>query len=139
MVRRDLAAAAAAVTLGIGGCGADLGPEDVAGTYQATQWTLSGAVDADALAEGGAITITLALDGTTRGTLIVPEALSDRGEYGVDLAGTYAVISGRVQFMQQAETFVRNLVWDVEDGRLTADGFFAGTEISVELSRVADP
>lgn len=71
--------------------------------------------------------------------MIVPEALSDRGEYGVDLTGTYVIINGRVQFTQAAETFVRNLVWDVEDDQLNADGLFAGTQIRVVLSRVGDP
>lgn len=118
------------------GCGETVAPEDVAGTYQATQWTLTGAADIDVLAEGGSIEVQLQPDRSTTGLMIVPDAASDRGQYAVDMIGTFVITGGRLRFNQAAESFIRNLIWEIADGRLVADGFFAGTEIIVVLTRV---
>jgi hypothetical protein len=129
--------ALALVTLG---CGDSNDPADgIAGTYQATEATLTvGGEDTDLLAEGAGITVTLSEAGTTSGTLTVPASLSESGAAeSFSLAGTYSYDEeeGTVTFDHPADTFIRDVVWDVDGSEI--QGAFTGTDgvIAVTLER----
>lgn len=109
---------------------------DVAGTYAATELvTTSGGTSTDQLAEGAEVTITLATDATTRGTLFVPGGNEDGSDYTASLEGTWSLTSNTVTFDHDAETFLRNMFFTYEDDRLSADAVFGTTQILVTLTR----
>lgn len=111
-------------------------PSDIAGAYVATHFVLSGDVAGDVLAGGGALTITLEPDGSTAGQLLVPAQFAGGSDLTADMAGTYTVAADTVRFVQEADTFVRDLPWIVAaDDRLAASGTFNGTTVGIELTR----
>lgn len=109
--------------------------DQVAGTYDATTFTLSGEVEGDVLAAGGTLTMVLSPDGTTTGTLVVPAAFNDGEQLVADMAGTYVVSGSQVTFQQAADTFVRDMTWDVGPGTLGASGAFGAVTVTVLLTR----
>jgi hypothetical protein len=116
-------------------CGDSAGPETVAGTYVATVFTLSGATDADVLAAGGSITMTLKADGTTTGTFFVPASLNGGTDFTADLSGTFTVTGQALHFTQVADTFIRDVTWVIETNQLRGMGTFTGVTVSAILTR----
>ena len=100
------------------GCSDAVSPESLAGTYAATEFTLSGEVSGDVLAAGGSLSITLNADGTTSGSVFVPAALNDGQDFNASLVGTFTLTDGSVTFTQDADTFVRDITWQVDGIRL---------------------
>ena len=125
-----------AVTLWLGlvGCGDDgFNPtvDDVAGTYQATVFTFDGGSGpTDLLAIGASVTITLALDGTTSGRMLVPGVAAGGEDLDADLAGTWTLSGTTVTFDQAADTFMRDVPFTAEPSRLRGQGTF-GEEVVV--------
>ena len=117
------------------GCSEAVSPEGLAGTYVATEFTLAGQVSGDVLAAGGNLSITLNTDGTTTGSLFVPAALNDGEDFNASLAGTFTVTDGSITFTQDADTFVRDIMWEVDGTRLRGAGTFSGVTITVVLTR----
>jgi hypothetical protein len=117
------------------GCSDAIGPESLAGTYVATEFTLAGQVSGDVLAAGGSLSITLNADGTTSGSVFVPAALNDGEDFNASLAGTFTVTDGSITFTQDADTFVRDITWEVDGTRLRGAGTFSGVTITVVLTR----
>ena len=117
------------------GCSDAIGPESLAGTYVATEFTLAGEVSGDVLAAGGSLSITLNADGTTSGSVFVPAALNDGEDFTASLAGTFTVVDGSITFTQDADTFVRDITWEVDGTRLRGAGTFSGVTITVVLTR----
>jgi hypothetical protein len=96
---------------------------DVAGEYEATRFWVSGGIapmERDVLAAGGSIELTLNADGTTAGRLFVPELFGGPG-FEADLAGTWIFYGTRLELDHPAYTFLREMVFAVEDGQLSAD------------------
>lgn len=133
-----------AVTLLVGlGCGDDggTGPAPltvakVAGTYQATTLTVTeDGQTTDVLADGGELTLTLALDGRTSGRLFVPGAGEGGGDFEADMAGTWTLQNGVVTFQQSADTFVRDMAFNASPGKLEGEGTFSGVTIRVALTK----
>ena len=129
-------------TFGISGlvllaaCGDALSPETLAGSYVATTFTLSGEVAGDVLAEGGHMNITFNADGTTTGSLFVPESLNDEeGDFNADMAGTFVITDQTVALTQGADTFVRDVTWTVDGSQVHGSGTFSGVTITVILTR----
>jgi len=130
-----------ALALFTAGCGDDNNaPEGgIAGTYAATEATLTiDGEDTDLLASGAALTVTLTEAGTTSGTLVVPAILSETGTpQSFSLAGTYSYDEedGTVTFNHASDTFVGDIIWEVDGTQL--QGTFADTEgeIAVTLER----
>jgi hypothetical protein len=120
--------------LSLVGCGDDgFSPtlDSVAGAYQATVFTFDGGSGpTDLLAAGASVTITLAPDGTTSGRMFVPGVGAGGGDLDADLAGTWTLSGTTVTFAQGADTFMRDVPFTVELGRLRAQGTF-GTEVVV--------
>lgn len=99
---------------------------EVAGSYEAT--TLIGhaaAGDIDVLSNGGSLEMELAADGTTSGTLFVPEGEEDGSDLTADLTGTWSLDGDRVTFAQAADTFIRDVTFTFDDGRLVSNSVFA--------------
>ncbi len=117
------------------GCSDAIGPESLAGTYVATEFTLAGEVSGDVLAAGGSLSITLNADGTTSGSVFVPAALNDGEDFTASLAGTFTVADGSITFTQDADTFVRDITWEVDGTRLRGAGTFSGVTFTVVLTR----
>ena len=117
------------------GCSDAIGPESLAATYVATEFTLAGEVSGDVLAAGGSLSITLNADGTTSGSVFVPAALNDGEDFTASLAGTFTVTDGSITFTQDADTFVRDITWEVDGTRLRGAGTFSGVTITVVLTR----
>jgi hypothetical protein len=117
------------------GCGDAIGPESLAGTYVATEFTFAGQVSGDVLAAGGSLSITLNADGTTSGSVFVPAALNDGEDFNASLAGAFTVADGSITFTQDADTFVRDITWEVDGTRLRGAGTFSGVTITVVLTR----
>jgi hypothetical protein len=110
--------------------------ENVSGTYEATTLTSTqGNVTTDLLDLGAALTLTLNADGTTEGRLSGP-GLDEGGEdLDIDLAGTWTLVDGTVDFDQQGDSFLSSVPFAVERDRLTGEGTFVGTTIRVVLSK----
>lgn len=134
---RSPAVLLAAVAL-LAGCQDDvLGPdmEAVAGTYTATEFritTTSGAEDI--LTMGGHITISLASDGTTTGSIFVP-AFDGDAEVSESLDGTWSLAGRTVEFSHAVDTFLRDMSFRYTDaGTLVGDELFTDGLVEVVLT-----
>jgi hypothetical protein len=123
-----------------GGCSDTTAPaptvDQVAGSYVATEFLVTaGGTVTDQLAAGSELTVTLVADGSATGRLFVPGGAEDGSHFDADLAGSWT-LSGRVVTINTtADTFVRNLAFRYDNGRLRADQTFAGTRVEILLVR----
>jgi hypothetical protein len=110
---------------------------DVAGSYEATTLTVTdGGTTTDALAEGASIAVTLDGDGTTSGTFVVPGSMSESGEEEVlDLEGSWTLEGRNVSLDHEADTFLRDMTFEVGDGRLEGEETFGSETVRVVLER----
>lgn len=148
---RDLAGPLALALAAATGCSDDpVGAGDpiavVAGSYSAegafgtvllTTRTEGSEVVVDWLDRGASLLMELHGDGTTSGGLFVPGADEDGSDLDEDLTGTWTLFSdGTVGFEHEADTFIRDMRFAFEDGRLTGEDDFGGsTTIRVEMVR----
>ncbi len=96
--------------------------ENVAGDYRLQSLvTISRGVWTDWRAAGAAFTISLAPNGTTSGHLFIPSSDGGGGDFSVDMVGTWALNDETVTFMQAADSFVRDMAFDVGENRLSSD------------------
>ena len=133
---RRLSAGAVAVTIGILGCGTsnEPGPLATVITYGAVMWTITEAgVETDALAAGATLDLELTEDNRVSGTLFMPAAINNGVDLTADMSGTYTIVQGILRFTQTADTFVRDVAWNVDGRMLTADEAVDGTDVLVEL------
>ncbi|HEX6938241.1 MAG TPA: hypothetical protein VF158_02425 [Longimicrobiales bacterium] len=89
----------------------------------------------DWLAEGASVHITLTADGRTSGRLFVPGGDEDGSDFEADLAGTWSLIGDIVEFSHEADTFIRDMAFHVEDGRLSGDETFDDARVRLVLER----
>ena len=111
----------AASVLLLSSCSDTLEPNDLVGTYHATElFGEDQGTPRDLLDEGGSFTITLAADGTTTGTLFLPNAGEGGTDINASMAGTWTLDEEDkiVTFTQSADTYVRDAEWRVEGDRL---------------------
>lgn len=136
-------AAAAASFISTAGCGRDVVtavPESLAGAYTAAVFTTtpSGGQATDQKALGGFINITLNDDRTTSGQLHVAASGSSPA-FDANLAGTWTVLGTQVHFVQAADTFLNDMVFNlvsasgVSGTSLVGDFTTGGTRIQVTL------
>lgn len=123
----------AAITLGliigVASCGGDAptAPGSVvpttptAGKYVATtlQVATNGQPTMDVLAQGGALSLVIAADGGTTGSLVLPAAAAGGAPVTVDMAGRAVQTGTTVHFQQTADTFVGALAWQVSGSTLS--------------------
>ncbi|HEX6627800.1 MAG TPA: hypothetical protein VF105_07590 [Gemmatimonadaceae bacterium] len=122
-------------------CGSDNSTEPglaLAGTYSATQWvTTGGTGQTNQLNAGSTLNITLNSNGTTTGHLHVA-ASGGNPAFDADMAGTWAQSGNTVTFSQTADTFVRNMSFDVVPSgakwALVGDHVFASSSTRVQLT-----
>lgn len=120
-------------------CG-DAGPTEsvsLAGTYTATLFrvTPSGQSAIDVLAQGGSLSIAIASDNTTSGSLVLPASVAG-SVFTASMAGTAVQSGPTVQFQQSADTFVRGLAFTVSGRALQASNQTVGTAaFTVTLTR----
>jgi|SRR5882762_10252163 len=96
--------------------------ENVAGDYRLQALvTISGGVWTDWRAAGAKFTIALAQNGTTSGHLFIPGSDDGGGDFSVDLVGTWALSGETVTFAQTADSFVREMTFDVGENRLSGE------------------
>ena len=110
--------------------------ETVAGTYAATVFVVQEgqAEPVDLLAEGGFITITLTVAGTTSGQVFGPGGGEGGEDFEADLTGTWMLEGSIVTFDHPADTFLRDMEFRVEEDRLFGEASF-GAKLTVELTR----
>jgi hypothetical protein len=108
--------------------------ETVAGTYEASVFTVTGfSGTTDLLLAGATVDATLAPDGTTSGRLFVPGGDEDGSDLDEDLTGTWMLTGQTVTFNQTADTFIRDAEFIAGRNTLTAEGTFSGLSIFLQL------
>jgi hypothetical protein len=99
----------------------------IAGTYQATvfQVTPAGQPMIDVLARGGTLSLVIAADNSTTGSLSLPPSILG-SPFSANLTGTAVQTGNTVKFQQTADTFVRDLTFTVVGTTLEAKNQTAG-------------
>lgn len=141
--RLSLSVVVATLVLSGIACGGDnttAPPPTVAGNYTATQWVTTGTSgQTNQLVAGSTLSLTLAANGTTSGHLHVAASGSNPA-FDADMAGTWAESNNKVTISQSADTFVRNLTFNVvANGNrwsLSTDQVVSGTRIQLTLDQI---
>jgi hypothetical protein len=136
--RRALAAVAALV-LTLGGAACSDPNDGISGNYVASEATITtGGEEFDLIDEGLAIGMTLTQAGTTSGLITIPATRSESGELETySLAGTYQydAEAGTATFEHEADTFIRDVTWEVDGSDLRATFATDEGELAVTLER----
>ncbi len=74
-------------------------------------------------------------DGTTTGRLVAPGLGENGTDVDEDLAGTWTLQGSTVTFDQSGDTFIRDVPFTAEPGRLRAEGTFNGVIVRAVLSK----
>lgn len=125
----------------LAGCGGDDNPfsptvANVAGTYNATQFTATGSAGTvDLLSLGATVHVVLNPDGTTTGHLFVPDIGQEDGELDADLTGTWTLSGSTVTFSQTADTFIRDVEFTASQNSLESEGTFEETTLHLALAK----
>jgi len=111
-------------------CGSDSPTQtssSVAGAYVATVFrvTPDGQPTIDVLAQGGTLSINIASDNSTTGTLMLPASLFG-SPLSLSMTGTAVVSGSTVTFQQPGDTFVRDLTFTVAGNTLVVANQRAG-------------
>lgn len=78
----------------------------------------------DWLAQGAVIQISLALDGSTTGHILVPGVYGDGSDFDEDLAGSWSLDGSTATLSHSADTFLRDMPFTVEDDQIIGDRAF---------------
>ena len=106
---------AAAVALFAVACTNTNEPPTITGSYTATTFTKTptGGSAINVLAQGGSISLTIAENKATTGSVFEPASANGGTALQASLAGTAIQAGTKVNFSQTADTFVRDLNWIV--------------------------
>jgi len=121
-------------------CGSDSTTQassTIAGNYVATvfQVTPTGLSTIDVLAQGGTLTLSIAADNTTTGTISLPASILGTA-FSEDLSGTAVQSGNTVHFEQSTDTFVRDLTFTIVGTSLQATNQTAGVaSFTITLTR----
>jgi hypothetical protein len=110
----------------------------IAGTWVATSFIVTevGEPTIDVLALGGGLSIAIAGNSTTTGTLTIPgELLGGGPDFTVSMAGTAVHNGNTVEFNQAADSFVRDVAWTLQGNTLHGTRTDAGVTVDVTLTR----
>jgi hypothetical protein len=112
-------------------------PSSIAGMWGATsfQFIEAGEAPIDVLAEGGSLTIFIAGDNSTAGTLNIPASLAGGVAISLSMVGTATRSGNTVQFDQIADTFVRDMTWTVTGNTMHGTRTDAGVTVDITLLR----
>jgi hypothetical protein len=110
--------------------------DNVAGDYSLERLTvIENSSTTDWVAAGATLTISLDTNGTTTGHLFVPGGAAGGGDFDADLAGTWTLTDGIVEFNQTADSFVRDMAFSARENRLAGDETFSGTRVIAVLTK----
>lgn len=113
-------------------CGSD-GPTaaelELPGTYSATVFSvvIGAQPPVNVLSAGGSLTLTIRQDGVTSGTLIIPGQLTGAEPETMSMAGLAIRTDELVSFQQSADSFVRDLSWELTTTGLRVVNQVAGS------------
>ncbi|MEO8561634.1 MAG: hypothetical protein ABI601_06140 [bacterium] len=109
---------------------------DIAGAYVATTFkvTPTGKPAIDVLARGGSMTIAIATDNTTTGSLVIPQDVFGSA-VNASMAGVAFKSGYSVGFHQTADTFVRTFGWLAGGGTIATDTNDGSARIEIVLTR----
>jgi hypothetical protein len=139
-----LAAALTLAACGDSPSGADsqkLRMQQLSGSYVGFKYgakkftTIENGQTTDWLARGASLKIDLAADGTTTGRLLVPGGDEDGSDLDASMVGNWTLKGDTVRFQQNADTFVTDMPFLVQGGRLVGSSTFGGIDVDVTLSR----
>lgn len=110
--------------------------DSLAGDYTATTFTVTpeGGATQDVIAAGGHITLTIANDFSTGGSLSIPETV-EGGPVSVSLLGNVAQQGDQITLNTVADTFLRDITFTFSGGTLSGTGTFSGATVVVTLSK----
>ncbi|MGQ0701709.1 MAG: hypothetical protein ACT4PM_01085 [Gemmatimonadales bacterium] len=107
------------------------------GTYAASlifRVTPPGGEPIDVRGPGGSLSITIRRDGTTTGSLHLPASVTGGAPFTGSMEGTAVITGLTVRFEQEADTFVRDLLWSrIEDTLVVVDQDVNGTRYTITL------
>ena len=111
--------------------------DSLAGTYTATTFTYAptGSAPKDVLAAGGSITLVIAKDLSTAGSMVIPSSVSGAGDVSVSLLGSAAQLGDNVELNLVADTFLRDMTFTFDGSSLSGSGTFSGVTVVVTLSK----
>jgi hypothetical protein len=113
-------------------------PDVIPGTYAATSFrvTPQGQATVDVIAAGGSLTITIADDFSTDGTLYMPGGHISPQAVQASMAGKLVQKSDGTYFFQQtANTFVKDLIWQQFTDAFVSTTLLAGTQFQIALQK----
>jgi hypothetical protein len=93
-------------------------------------------ISRDMIAEGASLVLGLHPNGATSGRIFIPANAEGVPDFDEDLTGTWRVEDGEVFLDHDADTFLRDISFDLEDDRLVADDLVGGVRVRLELERV---
>lgn len=139
---RYAAIAAAATTAALLGCVRIefvTGTNFITGTYAAALFlvTPAGQSQINVLAAGGSLTIVIDAAGNTTGALHVPASVNGGTTLNESMAGTADIGGLTVSFNQNADTFVRDLIWSrIQISLSVTDQTVGGATYTITLNRL---
>jgi hypothetical protein len=121
----------------VSACEESTTPSSIVGTWVATsfQVTQTGQSPMNVLAAGGSLSITIASDNTTSGTLFLPASVTGGSALNASMAGTAVQSGNTIEFNQGADTFVRDATWTLVGNTMQGTWTGGGTAVQVTLTR----
>lgn len=94
-------------------------------------------ISRDMIAEGASLVLGLHPNGATSGRIFVPANAAGVPDFDEDLTGTWRIEGGEILLDHDADTFLRDISFELEGDRLVADDLVGGVRVRLELERVA--
>jgi hypothetical protein len=104
--------------------------------YEATTWLITGAISADAKAEGATLSLVLTNGGRVTGSLFMPASVAGGAAVNANMAGSWAKRGDTIRFSQISQTFVSDFAWLLTPLDLSAADSVDGSFYDVVLSRI---
>ena len=111
--------------------------DTLVGSYAATMFTFSqtGAAPKDALAAGGSVTLRIANDLSTSGTMVIPASVTGGATMSFSLLGTAAKQGDIVTLNLVSDTFLRDMQFAFDGTALSGSGTFGDGAVALTLSK----
>lgn len=113
---------ACAALVAANGCRRPTDPDPLVGTWLATTFEVAptGQPPVNMLAAGATLGLNVANNFVVAGTLIIPPSATGTLTFTADMAGTATRTDNTVRFTQNADSFVRDLIFLLVENRLEA-------------------